>query len=141
MFNLFQFAPVKKIGFEDVLIAISHPNQYILINTLPASTQHCLITHTIPIEKEETIINEMLNQYSTLPKTIIIYGKHACDETVEKKYKQLLSLGLTDTLMYVGGLFEWLLLQDVFGENAFPTEGRATDILAFRPDKNAVFSK
>ena len=135
MFNLFQFAPVKKIGFEDVLTAISQPNQYILINTLPSATQHCLIQNTLAIEREEATINEMLNQYSTPPKTIIVYGRNACDETVEKKYKQLLSLGLTDTLMYVGGMFEWLLLQDVFGENAFPTSGRATDLLAFRPEK------
>ena len=135
MFHLFQLAPIKKVGFENVLTAISQPHNYILINTLPASSQQCLILHTLPIEKEEQTINEILNQYQNIPKPIIVYGKNACDDTVEKKYKQLISLGFTDTKMYVGGLFEWLLLQDVYGEDAFPTTARSRDLLIFRPDK------
>lgn len=131
MLNLFQFTAIKKVGFEDVLYAISQPKKYILINTLPASNQECLIIGTTPISMEEEEINNMLNKYET--KSIIVYGKNGNDETAEKKCKQLLSLGFTDVYMYMGGLFEWLLLQDIYGSNNFMTSSKVTDILIYRP--------
>jgi len=42
---------------------------------------------------------------------------------------------LGDVAMYCGGLFEWMLLQDVYGSVEFPTTGREVDILKFRPTK------
>lgn len=131
MLNLFQFSTIKKVGFEDVLHATSHPHKYILINTLPANNQECLINGTTPISMEEEEINNMLNKYET--KCIIVYGKNGNDETVEKKCKQLLNLGFYDVYMYVGGLFEWLLLQDVYGASNFMTSSKVSDILHYRP--------
>jgi len=37
--------------------------------------------------------------------------------------------------MYCGGMFEWLLLQDIYGANEFPTTARQMDILKYRPAK------
>lgn len=134
MFSFFQNTKPSKIGFEDVLVATSQPSKYILLNTLDSATQQCLIHTTMSIDIEETTINEMLNKYET-PKCIIVYGKHCADESVEKKYKQLKTLGLTDVYVYHGGLFEWLLLQELYGEEMFKTTSKANDILKYRPPK------
>ena len=66
---------------------------------------------------------------------IIIYGKNSNDETIYKKYKQLQELGFTNIYVYPGGLFEWLLLQDIYGTEDFPTTTKELDILKFKPVK------
>ena len=52
-FPWFQNNKTNKIGFEDVLYALSNKDQYLLINTINKDLQHCLIQHTIPAEIEE----------------------------------------------------------------------------------------
>ena len=42
-----------------------------------------------------------------------------------------MDLGFRDISIYCGGLFEWLLLQDVYGRSEFPTIGNA-DILSYK---------
>jgi hypothetical protein len=37
--------------------------------------------------------------------------------------------------VYTGGLFEWLMLQDIYGETDFPTTKKELDILRFKPNK------
>lgn len=113
--------PIIKIGFEDVKFAIENPAHYIIINTLPASEQNCLIKNTLPCMVEETTINEKIAQYQMRKCSIILYGRNSSDNTVDKKYKQLCSLGFTNVYIYYGGLFEWLLLQDIYGNSEFPT--------------------
>jgi hypothetical protein len=132
----FDKKPPRKIGFEDVKYAIDRGGSaFLLINTLPASDQGCLIKNTLDCRAEETTLNEMMNKYMVDPKTIIVYGKNAADLTVEKKYYQLVGLGFSDVVMYCGGIFEWVLLQDLYGVVEFPTVGRELDILKFRPAK------
>ncbi len=131
----FDKKPPRKIGFEDVKYAIDHMSTFLLINTLPASEQKCLIKHTLDCHTEETILNEMMNKYMIDPMTIIVYGKNAADPTVEKKYHQLVGLGFSDVAMYCGGMFEWMLLQDIYGSAEFPTTNKELDILKFKPTK------
>jgi len=129
----FQQEKLIKIGFEDVLYGIQNSNLCILINTLPHNQQHCLIQNTMSIEKEEHTINQLLNQNKTNMK-IIIYGKNTTDNSCEKKYKQLCDLGFSEVYIYVGGMFEWLLLQDIYSNNEFPTTSKLNDILLYRPN-------
>ena len=63
---------------------------------------------------------------------IIVYGTNACDETVQKKCQQLLGLGFQNIYVYPGGMFEWLLLQDIYGEDLFPTIGVCKDLLEYK---------
>ena len=136
IYTWFQKKSIRKIGFEDVKYAIAHPNQYILINTLPVSEQKCLIKTTLEWNLEEKLINEMMNQYTTNSRTFIIYGKNAVDDTAEKKYHQMNDLGFTELYIYSGGIFEWILLQDIYGDAEFPTTSRELDVLKFRPIKS-----
>ena len=133
MFLANWFRPSKKVGFDDVLHAIQHSDQYIIINTLLSNEQECLIQGTVPIDTEETVVNTLLTQYEKVVRKIILYGKNSTDEFVEKKYSQLLGLGIGDVYIYSGGLFEWLLLQDIYGQKAFPTTKPVLDILRYRP--------
>jgi hypothetical protein len=122
---------IKKIGFEDMQIAIKNPEIYLIINTLPISEQSCLIMNTINIEQEEAIINKYMHENKGI--RIVIYGKNCNDELVNKKYQQLLSIGFYNIFVYSGGLFEWLLLQDIYGFDLFPTNKKELDLLKFKP--------
>ena len=120
----------KKINFEDVLYAQKHA---ILISTLPNNKQDCLILETVHYNEEEELINTLLD--NDLKKTIIIYGENSSDEKVYSKYKQLVSLGFINVFVYTGGLFEWVLLRDIYGKENFQTTSEELDILKFRPNK------
>jgi len=127
--------PYKKITLEDVQWILNRPDKYIIINTLPIEYQECLIPGTIPVEKEEAIINEMLNRIDIPDKPIVIYGKNTHDESPKKKYQQLKSLGIQEIYIYSSGMFEWLLLNDIYGSNEFPMlcPKKTVDIWKYRP--------
>jgi len=131
------YSPTNKahgrIGFDDVLEAIKSPGSHYLINTLPITEQDCLIHNTLPCDKEEELINTLLESYEINTKKIILYGKNGCDNTVYAKYDQLTKLGIAGVHIYVGGLFEWLLLRDVYGSALFKLKGSTDDILKYRP--------
>jgi len=88
--------------------------------------------NTIPYDTEERVMNELLNNYTTKEKRIIIYGKNTNDDTVEKKQNQIRGLGFTEVYVYMGGMFEWMLLQDIYGHSEFPTTSKVLDILKYR---------
>jgi len=133
MFNGFFQKTHNRISFEDVQHSIANTKEYVIINTLLSNEQHCLIKNTISYQTEEKTINEYLNQYDFTPK-FIIYGKNSNDETVETKSKQLTGLGFQNVYLYMGGMFEWLLLQDIYGIDEFPTTNKFLDILYYKPN-------
>lgn len=130
----------KKINFEDMQTAVKCQNEYIIINTMQINEQDCLIKNTTKYDNEERTINELLNKYNYIHK-IIVYGKNSNDETVEKKVKQMTNLGFQCVYMYLGGLFEWLLLQDIYGKDEFPTTTNILDILKYRAERNVQMCK
>lgn len=123
-----------KINYEDVQFIIKNPEGHLLINTLAPSEQNCLISNTMNINNEENIINNCIKKGAKDIK-IIIYGKNSNDEKLYNKYNQLTSLGFYNVYIYTGGLFEWLLLQDIYGENEFPTTKKELDLLKYKPNK------
>jgi hypothetical protein len=134
--NLVNYEKVKEIAREGGNIHggnIHGGNIHggILIHIMD-ETEKTLITGTLSAEKETENINKMLskNDYET---DIIIYGRNNHEyEQLAKKQKQLKSLGFKNVYIYLGGMFEWLLLQDVFGTKLFPTVKKG-EILDFKP--------
>ena len=124
----------KKVSFEDVQQIIKD-RAYILINTLPVDEQLCLIKNTVPMDTEENLINQLLQKYEFNQKTIVVYGKNGSDSTADRKYDQLSKLGFSQVYLYPGGLFEWLLLQDIYGPEEFPTTKKVVDILRYKPER------
>ena len=128
MGNINSINQIKKYNFDNLRTSIKDKD--IIISTLPDSLQTCLIFGTTNIEDEVKILNENLRNHND--KTIVIYGKNNNDESIVAKYKQLTGLGFINVHVYIGGLFEWLLLQEVYGEENFPTTTLELDILKYK---------
>lgn len=119
---------IKKINFESMQKAIY--NKYIIINTLDENKQECLILNTVLWKDEESIVNDYIK--NDLQINIVIYGENSQDDKIVTKYYQLQKLGFSNIYIYIGGLFEWLLLQDIYGDDLFPTTTKQLDILKFK---------
>lgn len=122
MGNIYSSLPM--IHFEDLY------KDGILINTLPEKEQSCLIHKTIKADDEITQMNHYLKTNKHI--MIIIYGKNYRDKSIIKKFNQLKKLGFSNVHIYFGGMFEWLLLQEIYGFDNFKTDGTTLDILQFK---------
>ena len=122
---------INKVNFEYVQNYCNFKNdKLLLINTLDYSQQVCLIKNTITASQEEEILNSYLKKNKAI--IILIYGENCSDNKVIEKYNQLYKLGFTNLYVYIGGLFEWLLLQDIYGDDEFPTTSKIYDILNYK---------
>jgi len=137
---------INKVNFEDIQTYIQanerkmgEQQQIFLINTLPLNEQHCLIPFTLSASDEEHIVNKLLKNTKI---KFIIYGKNANDNTIQIQYTKLYNLGFQSGQLYIylGGIFEWLLLQDVYGKTEFPTTSTEHDILKYKPKKTLFIS-
>ena len=131
-------ASFQKVNFENIQEIIKTSNiktDYVLINTLPSNQQECLIPTTIIASDEESIMNKHLTKNKNIK--IIIYGKNCSDSKLTQKYAQLNSLGFSNIYIYIGGLFEWLLLQDIYGQAEFPTTTKQLDLLKYNSERNS----
>ena len=120
----------RKVNFEDIQYLLNKNENYLLINTLSKLDQDCLIKNTVPIDKEEKLINHYMNKKPDV--NIVIYDKNANAPNLMTKYDQLISLGFVNVYIYPGGLFEWLLLQDIYGFEDFPTTKVERDHLKYK---------
>ena len=127
----------KYINFEDVQFTMSGKS-FLLLNTLPTDKQACLIRGTLNINEEEQIINKYISSRENI--AIVIYGMNSSDINVHKKYSQLIGLGFIDVYIYAGGLFEWLLLQDIYGNDLFKTSSDELDILKYKGSRQLLLS-
>jgi hypothetical protein len=129
MGNINSINSIKKYNFEDMRSAILIKDN-LIINTLAEDNQECLIQGTIDIKRETSILNDSLSK--TKGKLIVIYGMNNNDEKIFIQYKKLTDLGFTNVYVYIGGLFEWLLLQEIYGQEHFPTTTHELDHLKYK---------
>ena len=122
-------ASIKRVNFEDVQMRGA-----LLISVLPNDDQSVLIDGTVRSGEEVAAVEDAIKR--KIP--IIVYGRHANDEAAQAKYAQLCTLGST-AYLYGGGLFEWLLMQEVYGTDLFPTSGSTLDHLKYKAP--SLFSK
>lgn len=121
---------INKISFEDMKFCIL--NKVLIISVINSVDEECLIKGTTKSYNEEFIINDFYNK-GKLNEMCIIYGYNSNDMNVAKKYKQLLEMGFKNVHIYTGGLFEWLLLQDIYGEKNFETTSYEINHLKYKP--------
>lgn len=112
------------IGYETV-----KSKNHILISTL--NEFDCCIKDTLTPNEEIEFINNCISTNNQ--KNIIIYGKNYLDKSIYSQYNKLNSLGFDNIYLYPGGIFEWLLLQETFGEDMFETNFIEKDILKYKP--------
>ena len=121
---------INKVNYAYVQKCIINANDTILlINTLDYDKQECLIKNTINASNEEELINKYLKNNKSIK--ILIYGENCSDNKVISKYNQLYKLGFVNLYVYLGGIFEWLLLQDIYGDDEFPTSSKIIDLLKY----------
>jgi len=125
---------LQYINYQNVQEYIND-NNAIIINTLIGSEQGCLIYNTINYTAEQELFNQLINNYDFKSKTIVIYGRNCNDNSVMKKANQLIELGFHNIYIYNGGLFEWILLQEIYSDEHFKTTSEVDDILKYKPDK------
>ena len=125
---------IQKANFEDIQYAVSNHDNNLIITTIPYNATQCFISGTTPIQEEEDVINMLITKKKKTV-NIFIYGRNTNDDTVITKYKQLTTLGFANLYVYLGGIFEWLLLQDIYGTINFPTTTKELDILRYKPSK------
>jgi hypothetical protein len=123
-------ALIKNINFEDMQFAIGEQGKTLIINTLDAQQQNCLIAGTLAIDHEVEVLNTYLKK--NIDVRIIIYGMNETDQTCLKKYEQLIKLGFYNVYIFSGGVFQWLLLQDIYGAELFPTTATKVDLLKYK---------
>ena len=130
-----QSSNTNKINFEDIQYILNKgDSEYILINTLSEAEQGCLIPKTVPAENETELLNKLLKNGNKDTK-IVVYGRNCNDNKLYTKYNQLTTLGFYNVYVYTGGLFEWLMLQDIYGIKEFPTTKKELDIIKYKPNK------
>ena len=128
---------INKINFESMQNIVNNTTnhgQFIIINTLAQDNQECLIKNSIHANNEIDIMTKYLKSDKNI--NVVIYGENCCDLKVIEKYNQLYKLGFNKLYVYIGGLFEWLLLQDIYGEEEFPTTSKIFDILKYKGKNN-----
>ena len=124
---------IHKVNFEDIQNVLSSKStNTILVNTLENTpeAQSCMLPNTLSYSEEENVINTYLSKTKDI--NIIIYGKNANDISIYEKYTQLQDLGFNNVFIYPGGMFEWLLLQEIYSEEHFKTTSEELDILKFK---------
>tara|TARA_A100001015_G_scaffold288051_1_gene358526 strand:+ start:632 stop:1051 length:420 start_codon:yes stop_codon:yes gene_type:complete len=136
------FLSVNKINYLTMKNIVNNTNS-IIINTLSKENQECLIKNTLSIDEEVNIINKYISKKGISKNikniNIIIYGENCTDNKIINKYNQLKKLGFNNIYVYMGGLFEWLLLQDIYGDDEFPTTTTTIDILKYSGCQNKYF--
>lgn len=128
---------INKINFESVQNIVNNNitcGQFMIINTLENNNQNCLIKNTLSPQEEISALNNYLKNNKSI--NILIYGENCCDTKVIDKFNQLYKLGFSNLYIYIGGLFEWLLLQDIYGDDEFPTTTKIIDILKYKGKSN-----
>lgn len=130
-----QVSLVPKVSYEDLQMVVYRnlhvQHSTLIINTLPPSLQHCLIKTTLDIRFEERVVNALIHKKPNI--MIIVYGKNSNDISILHKYEQLVKLGFTNVHIYTGGIFEWMLLHEIYGKELFKITKYEIDILRYRP--------
>jgi hypothetical protein len=114
---------IKKVNFDDIIMISkdSSKNTHILINVMEKEDQALLIKSTLSINEEIEKVNSLLS-FRKMDVNIVIYGKNTDDVSkVIKRYRQLCDMGFSNVHVYLGGLFEWLLLQEIYGNDEIKT--------------------
>ena len=127
-------ANIQYINYQNMQQCINDTNT-LIINTLKSGEQECLILNTIDYNREQEIINKLIENYDFKSKKIVIYGKNCNDNSAINKANQLIDLGFQYIYVYNAGLFEWILLQEIYSEEHFKTTSVVTDILKFKSEK------
>jgi rhodanese-related sulfurtransferase len=116
---------------------ISKDSKHFLIHVMEKEDEDLLIKGTLSINEEIEKMNSLLS-LEKMNVTIVIYGKNTDDVSkVIGRYRQLNDMGFSNVYVYLGGLFEWLLLQEIYGNDEIKTNNICKkNILDYKPARS-----
>jgi hypothetical protein len=114
---------VERAVFDDL-----NDSRYLVISVLSETEQDVLIQGTVACGNEVAEVEKAIQA----KRVIIIYGRNNHDDRVWLKYAQLKKLG-GKAKVYIGGLFEWILLQELYGNERFPLTSAKFDPYQYSP--------
>ena len=79
---------INKVTYETIQEISLHRRDTFMICTISSEKEKYVILNTVPISKEESIINDLIVNRQ-FQKKIIIYGENMYDERIINKYNQL----------------------------------------------------
>lgn len=125
-------ASIQNIAnFEDVQKFVLAAD-CVILNVMDAADQDTLILKTLSAEAEADVINRLIDE-GEFDRKILVYGRNGGDvEKVLTKQRKLMNYGFVEVYVYLGGLFEWVLLQDIYGGELFRTTRSVADILRYK---------
>lgn len=101
---------------------ITNPSTPLLLLAAPSvDTQPWRIHGTLSADEEERQINRLVERGSKngeAPKHVVYYGLNSTDTSPETQARKLANHGL-EASVYRGGLFEWVLLREAFGDTVY----------------------
>lgn len=107
------------LNFDDMKLAVDRG--YIICHIMDETDETILIKNTLSVKDEIKKINDLIKQ-SKFDETIVLYGRNYTDlEKIVQRFQHLISFGFTRVFIYVGGLYEWVLMQNLYGDKLFPT--------------------
>jgi len=133
--SLIDSVDMRLANFEDVLLVIKRKSGSILMTTMIPGTKPLIVGTLEPTDEVDTINRYIANHTDIL---IVIYGENNTDISPLKKKRQLDGLGFTKVFVYGGGMFEWLLLQDIYGTDSFRTTSAPNDLLTYRGGEGSI---
>lgn len=119
-----------RVNFEAVPTASADGLLLTTLGSSPGADPECAIAGTVPECQEAGRIKDVLSSSPDIP--IVIYGSNSVDVAPFEKWRNLTQRGFTNVTVYTGGLFEWLLLREVYGAEVFPVTNPQNDLLRFK---------
>ena len=125
-------ASIQNIAnFEDVQKFVLAAD-CVILNVMDAVDQDTLILKTLSADAEADVMNRLIDE-GEFDRKILVYGRNGGDvEKVLTKQRKLMNYGFVEVYVYLGGLFEWVLLQDIYGDELFKTTRSVADILRYK---------
>lgn len=109
---------------------ITNPTSPLLLLAAPSTdSTPWRIRGTVSAADEERQINRLIetkNDDSTRKMEIVYYGLNSTDPVPEAQARKLLQYGLSASV-FRGGLFEWGLLREVFGDATYGIDNSGND--------------
>jgi hypothetical protein len=109
--------------------AITNPTTPLLLLAAPSiDAQPWRINGTLDADHEESQINRLVENRSSgnQSKHIVYYGLNSTDTTPETQARKLAKHGLVASV-YGGGLFEWALLRELYGNTTYGLDNAGRD--------------
>lgn len=115
---------IRRCNFETVNMA---RHDGVIISAGPLVSY---IEGTVDGDKANQVLDKCLREDPS--KLVVFYGLNSTDSAPLHRWNNATQLGLENAHVYCGGMFEWLILGELYGNDMFPVTSIQDDLLKFK---------